>query len=161
MFVVRFFPLAGFQEVSEWGVVHAHLLFEREREREMMVLSVNATQNVTHSRARDEYHLEMMMIAFSNLSTRYENKEHAIVLRTSDFNSGSGFSVVAAAADDTDADADDAASDAALVFVVVVVFSAVSASAATLTALTLLDFCFNDVDVLFVPPLLFDDDAVA
>ena len=61
-----------------------------------------------------------------------------------------------------DADADDAASGAALVFVVVVVFSAVSASAATLTALTLLDFCFNDVDVLFVPPLLFDDDdAVA
>lgn len=85
------------------------------------------------------------------------------VLLTSDFNSGSGFSVVAAAADDTDADADDAASGAALVFVVVVVFSAVSASAATLTALiTLLDFCRNDVDVLFVPPLFFDDDdAVA
>ena len=126
----------------------------------MIVLSVNAKQNVS---ARANINSVLMMIAFfqfiHNKEKRYENKER--LLLTSDFNSGSGFSVVAAAADDTDADADDAASDAALVFVVVVVFSAVSASAATLTALTLLDFCFNDVDVLFVPPLLFDDDAVA
>ena len=103
----------------------------------------------------------MMMIAFFQFIHKIRKQRTRYVLRTSDFNSGSGFSVVAAADDDTDADADDAASGAALVFVVVVVFSAVSASAATLTALTLLDFCFNDVDVLFVPPLLFDDDAVA
>ena len=125
----------------------------------MIVPSVNAKQNVVFS-ARANIILKWWS-RFSNLSTRYENKE-LLLLLTSDFNSGSGFSVVAAAADDTDADADadDAASGAAL-FVVVVVFSAVSASAATLTALTLLDFCLNDVDVLFVPPLLFDDDAVA
>ena len=101
-----------------------------------------------------------MMIAFFQFI--HKIRKQRTFLLTSDFNSGSGFSVVvAAAADDTDADADDAASGAALVFVVVVVFSAVSASAATLTALTLLDFCCNDVDVLFVPPLFFDDDAVA
>ena len=100
-----------------------------------------------------------MMIAFFQFI--HKIRKQRTFLLTSDFNSGSGFSVVVAADDDTDADDDDAASGAALVFVVVVVFSAVSASAATLTALTLLDFCFNDVDVLFVPPLLFDDDAVA
>ena len=125
----------------------------------MMVLSVNATQNVTHSpRARlsSSRNDDDRVFPIYPQDTKTKN---TLVLRTSDFNSGSGFSVVAA--DDTDADADDAASGAALVFVVVVVFSAVSASAATLTALTLLDFCFNDVDVLFVPPLLFDDDAVA
>ena len=156
MFVVRFFPLAGFQEVSEWGVVHAHLLFE-ERERDDGTVSKRETKR-SILRAR-EYHLEMM-IAFFQFIHKIR-KQRTLLLLTSDFNSGSGFSVVAAADDDTDADADDAASGAALVFVVVVVFSAVSASAATLTALTLLDFCFNDVDVLFVPPLLFDDDAVA
>ena len=104
----------------------------------------------------------MMLIAFFQFIHKIR-KQRTLLLLTSDFNSGSGFSVVAAADDDTDADADDAASGAALVFVVVVVFSAVSASAATLTALiTLLDFCRNDVDVLFVPPLFFDDDdAVA
>ena len=123
-----------------------------------MVLSVNAKQNVVFS-ARANIIFEMM-IAFFQFIHKIR-KQRTLLLLTSDFNSGSGFSVVAAADDDTDADADDAASGAALVFVVVVVFSAVSASAATLTALTLLDFCFNDVDVLFVPPLLFDDDAVA
>ena len=126
----------------------------------MMVLSVNATQNVTHSpRARlsSSRNDDDRVFPIYPQDTKTKN---TLVLRTSDFNSGSGFSVVAAAADDTDADADDAASGAALVFVVVV-FSAVSASAATLTALVLLDFCLNDVDVLFVPPLLFDDDAVA
>ena len=129
----------------------------------MMVLSVNATQNVTHSpRARrsSSRNDDDRVFPIYPQDTKTKNTR---VLLTSDFNSGSGFSVVAAAADDTDADADDAASGAALVFVVVVVFSAVSASAATLTALiTLLDFCRNDVDVLFVPPLFFDDDdAVA
>ena len=124
----------------------------------MMVLSVNATQNVTRSpRARLSSSQEMMMIAFFQFI--HKIRKQRTFLLTSDFNSGSGFSVVvAAAADDTDADAADAASGAALVFVVVVVFSAVSASAATLTALTLLDFCLNDVVVLFVPPLR---DAVA
>ena len=123
-----------------------------------MVLSVNAKQNVVFS-ARANI-IFVMMIAFFQFI--HKIRKQRTFLLTSDFNSGSGFSVVAAADDDTDADADDAASGAALVFVVVVVFSAVSASAATLTALvTLLDFCFNDVDVLFVPPLLFDDDAVA
>ena len=156
MFVVRFFPLAGFQEVSEWGVVHAHLLFERERESDGTVSKRETKRSILRAR---EYHLEMM-IAFFQFIHKIR-KQRTLLLLTSDFNSGSGFSVVAAADDDTDADADDAASGAALVFVVVVVFSAVSASAATLTALTLLDFCFNDVDVLFVPPLLFDDDAVA
>ena len=127
----------------------------------MMVLSVNATQNVTHSprarlsSSRNDDDDRVFPIYPQDTKTR------TLLLLTSDFNSGSGFSVVAADDDDTDADDDDAASGAALVFVVVVVFSAVSASAATLTALTLLDFCFNDVDVLFVPPLLFDDDAVA
>ena len=122
----------------------------------MMVLSVNAKQNVVFS-ARANI-IFVMMIAFFQFI--HKIRKQRTFLLTSDFNSGSGFSVVvAAAADDTDADADDAASGAALF--VVVVFSAVSASAATLTALTLLDFCFNDVDVLFVPPLLFDDDAVA
>jgi len=72
----------------------------------------------------------------------------------SDFNSGSGFSVVAVAADDTDADADDAAS-AALVFVVVVVFSAVVSAFSAATLILLDDFCLNDVDA-FVPPLLLD-----
>ena len=128
----------------------------------MIVLSVNAKQNVS---ARANINSVLMMIAFfqfiHNNEKRYENKEQ--LLLTSDFNSGSGFSVVVVApTDDADADADDAASGAALVFVVVVVvvvFSAVSAfSAATLI---LLDFCLNDVDVLFVPPLFFDDDAVA
>ena len=94
------------------------------------------------------------MIAFFQFI--HKIRKQRTFLLTSDFNSGSGFSVVAAAADDTDADADDAGSGAALF--VVVVFSAVSASAATLTALTLLDFCLNDVVVLFVPPLR---DAVA
>jgi hypothetical protein len=156
VFVVRFFPLAGFQEVSEWGVVHAHLLFERERD-DGTVSKRETKRSILRAR---EYHLEMM-IAFFQFIHKIR-KQRTLLLLTSDFNSGSGFSVVAAADDDTDADADDAASGAALVFVVfVVVFSAVSASAATLTALTLLDFCFNDVDVLFVPPLLFDDDAVA
>ena len=124
----------------------------------MMVLSVNAKQNVVFS-ARANI-IFVMMIAFFQFI--HKIRKQRTFLLTSDFNSGSGFSVVvAAAADDTDADAADAASGAALVFVVVVVFSAVSASAATLTALTLLDFCRNDVDVLFVPPLFFDDDAVA
>jgi len=129
----------------------------------MMVLSVNATQNVTHSpRARLSSSRNDDDRVFPIYPQDRLKTKNTLVLRTSDFNSGSGFSVVAAAADDTDADADDAASGAALVFVVVVVFSAVSASAATLTALVLLDFCLNDVDVLFVPPLLFDDDdAVA
>ena len=125
----------------------------------MMVLSVNAKQNVTYSpRARLSSRNDDRVFPIYPQDTKTKN---TLLLLTSDFNSGSGFSVVvAAAADDTDADADDAASGAALF--VVVVFSAVSASAATLTALvTLLDFCFNDVDVLFVPPLLFDDDAVA
>ena len=122
----------------------------------MMVLSVNATQNVTHSpRARlsssrnDDYRV----FPIYPQDTKTKN---TLLLLTTDFNSGSGFSVVAAADHDTDADADDAGSGAALF--VVVVFSAVSASAATLTALTLLDFCLNDVVVLFVPPLR---DAVA
>ena len=120
----------------------------------MMVLSVNAKQNVVFS-ARANI-IFVMMIAFFQFI--HKIRKQRTFLLTSDFNSGSGFSVVvAAAADDTDADADDAASGAALVFVVVV-FSAVSASAATLTALTLLDFCLNDVVVLFVPPLR---DAVA
>ena len=123
----------------------------------MMVLSVNAKQNVVFS-ARANI-IFVMMIAFFQFI--HKIRKQRTFLLTSDFNSGSGFSVVAADDDDTDADADDAASGAALVFVVVVVFSAVSASAATLTALTLLDFCCNDVDVLFVPPLFFDDDAVA
>ena len=122
-----------------------------------MVLSVNAKQNVVFS-ARANI-IFVMMIAFFQFI--HKIRKQRTFLLTSDFNSGSGFSVVAAADDDTDADADDATSGAALVFVVVVVFSAVSASAATLTALTLLDFCRNDVDVLFVPPLFFDDDAVA
>ena len=122
-----------------------------------MVLSVNAKQNVVFS-ARANI-IFVMMIAFFQFI--HKIRKQRTFLLTSDFNSGSGFSVVAAAADDTDADADDATSGAALVFVVVVVFSAVSASAATLTALALLDFCRNDVDVLFVPPLFFDDDAVA
>ena len=121
----------------------------------MMVLSVNAKQNVVFS-ARANI-IFVMMIAFFQFI--HKIRKQRTFLLTSDFNSGSGFSVVAADDDDTDADDDDAASGAALF--VVVVFSAVSASAATLTALTLLDFCFNDVDVLFVPPLLFDDDAVA
>jgi hypothetical protein len=122
----------------------------------MIVLSVNAKQNVVFS-ARANI-IFVMMIAFFQFI--HKIRKQRTFLLTSDFNSGSGFSVVvAAAADDTDADADDAASGAALF--VVVVFSAVSASAATLTALTLLDFCCNDVDVLFVPPLFFDDDAVA
>ena len=128
----------------------------------MMVLSVNAKQNVTYSpRARlSTRNDDRVFPIYPQQEKRYENKERLSL--TSDFNSGSGFSVVVVAAtDDADADADDAASGAALVFVVVVVFSAVSASAATLTALTLLDFCCNDVDVLFVPPLFFDDDAVA
>jgi hypothetical protein len=124
----------------------------------MIVLSVNAKQNVVFS-ARANI-IFVMMIAFFQFI--HKIRKQRTFLLTSDFNSGSGFSVVvAAAADDTDADADDAASGAALVFVVVVVvvvFSAVSASAATLTALTLLDFCLNDVVVLFVPPLR---DAVA
>jgi hypothetical protein len=126
----------------------------------MMVLSVNAKQNVTYSpRARLSSRNDDRVFPIYPQDTKTKN---TLLLLTSDFNSGSGFSVVvAAAADDTDADAADAASGAALVFVVVVVFSAVSASAATLTALTLLDFCCNDVDVLFVPPLFFDDDAVA
>ena len=158
MFVVRFFPLAGFQEVSEWGVVHAHLLFERERERDDGTVSKRETKR-SILRAR-EYHLRDDDRVFPIYPQDTKTK-NTLLLLTSDFNSGSGFSVVAAADDDTDADADDAASGAALVFVVVVVFSAVSASAATLTALTLLDFCCNDVDVLFVPPLFFDDDAVA
>ena len=123
----------------------------------MIVLSVNAKQNVVFS-ARANI-IFVMMIAFFQFI--HKIRKQRTFLLTSDFNSGSGFSVVAAADDDTDDDADDAASGAALVFVVVVVFSAVSASAATLTALTLLDFCCNDVDVLFVPPLFFDDDAVA
>ena len=120
----------------------------------MMVLSVNAKQNVVFS-ARANI-IFVMMIAFFQFI--HKIRKQRTFLLTSDFNSGSGFSVVvAAAADDTDADADDAASGAALF--VVVVFSAVSASAATLTALiTLLDFCLNDVVVLFVPPLR---DAVA
>ena len=122
-----------------------------------MVLSVNAKQNVVFS-ARANI-IFVMMIAFFQFI--HKIRKQRTFLLTSDFNSGSGFSVVAAADDDTDADADDATSGAALVFVVVVVFSAVSASAATLTALALLDFCRNDVDVLFVPPLFFDDDAVA
>ena len=122
-----------------------------------MVLSVNAKQNVVFS-ARANI-IFVMMIAFFQFI--HKIRKQRTFLLTSDFNSGSGFSVVAAADDDTDADAADAASGAALVFVVVVVFSAVSASAATLTALALLDFCRNDVDVLFVPPLFFDDDAVA
>ena len=123
----------------------------------MMVLSVNAKQNVTYSpRARISSRNDDRVFPIYPQDTKTKN---TIILLTSDFNSGSGFSVVAADDDDTDADADDAASGAALVFVVVVVFSAVSASAATLTALvTLLDFCRNDVDVLFVPPLFFDDD---
>ena len=122
----------------------------------MIVLSVNAKQNVVFS-ARANI-IFVMMIAFFQFI--HKIRKQRTFLLTSDFNSGSGFSVVvAAAADDTDDDADDAASGAALF--VVVVFSAVSASAATLTALTLLDFCCNDVDVLFVPPLFFDDDAVA
>ena len=120
----------------------------------MMVLSVNAKQNVVFS-ARANI-IFVMMIAFFQFI--HKIRKQRTFLLTSDFNSGSGFSVVAAADDDTDADADDATSGAALVFVVVVVFSAVSASAATLTALTLLDFCLNDVVVLFVPPLR---DAVA
>lgn len=118
----------------------------------MIVLSVNAKQNVVFS-ARANI-IFVMMIAFFQFI--HKIRKQRTFLLTSDFNSGSGFSVVAAAADDTDADADDAASGAALF--VVVVFSAVSASAATLTALTLLDFCLNDVVVLFVPPLR---DAVA
>ena len=119
----------------------------------MMVLSVNAKQNVVFS-ARANI-IFVMMIAFFQFI--HKIRKQRTFLLTSDFNSGSGFSVVVAAADDdTDADADDAASGAALF--VVVVFSAVSASAATLTALTLLDFCLNDVVVLFVPPLR---DAVA
>ena len=117
-----------------------------------MVLSVNAKQNVVFS-ARANI-IFVMMIAFFQFI--HKIRKQRTFLLTSDFNSGSGFSVVAAAADDTDADADDAGSGAALF--VVVVFSAVSASAATLTALTLLDFCLNDVVVLFVPPLR---DAVA
>ena len=121
----------------------------------MIVLSVNAKQNVVFS-ARANI-IFVMMIAFFQFI--HKIRKQRTFLLTSDFNSGSGFSVVAAAADDTDADADDAGSGAALF--VVVVFSAVSASAATLTALALLDFCRNDVDVLFVPPLFFDDDAVA
>ena len=118
----------------------------------MIVLSVNAKQNVVFS-ARANI-IFVMMIAFFQFI--HKIRKQRTFLLTSDFNSGSGFSVVAAAADDTDADADDAGSGAALF--VVVVFSAVSASAATLTALTLLDFCLNDVVVLFVPPLR---DAVA
>ena len=114
----------------------------------MIVLSVNAKQNVFSARANI---ISMMMIAFFQFIHKIR-KQRTPLLLTSDFNSGSGFSVVAVAADDTDVDADDAAS-AALVFVVVVVFSAVSAfSAATLI---LLDFCLNDVDA-FVPPLLLD-----
>ena len=153
MFVVRFFPLAGFQEVSEWGVVHAHLLFERERERDDGTVSKRETKR-SILRAR-EYHLRDDDRVFPIYPQDTKTK-NTLLLLTSDFNSGSGFSVVAAADDDTDADADDAGSGAALF--VVVVFSAVSASAATLTALTLLDFCLNDVVVLFVPPLR---DAVA
>ena len=125
----------------------------------MIALSVNAKQNVVFS-ARANI-IFVMMIAFFQFI--HKIRKQRTFLLTSDFNSGSGFSVVVVAAtDDADADADDAASGAALVFVVVVVvvvFSAVSAfSAATLI---LLDFCLNDVDVLFVPPLFFDDDAVA
>ena len=158
MFVVRFFPLAGFQEVSEWGVVHAHLLFERERD-DGTVSKREAKRNVFSARATISSRNDDRVFPIYPQDTKTKN---TLLLLTSDFNSGSGFSVVVAAADDdTDADAADAASGAALVFVVVVVFSAVSASAATLTALTLLDFCRNDVDVLFVPPLFFDDDAVA
>ena len=159
MFVVRFFPLAGFQEVSEWGVVHAHLLFERERERERDDSTVSKREAKRIIIRAREYRLSDDDRVFPIYPQDTKTKS-TLLLLTSDFNSGSGFSVVAADDDtDTDADADDDASGAALF--VVVVFSAVSASAATLTALMLLDFCLNDVDVLFVPPLLFDDDAVA
>ena len=132
---------------------------EREREKDDGTVSKReAKRNVFSARATISSRNDDRVFPIYPQDTKTKN---TLLLLTSDFNSGSGFSVVAAADDDTDADADDAASGAALVFVVVVVFSAVSASAATLTALTLLDFCCNDVDVLFVPPLFFDDDAVA
>jgi len=116
----------------------------------MIVLSVNAKQNVFSARANI---ISMMMIAFFQFIHKIR-KQRTPLLLTSDFNSGSGFSVVAVAADDTDADADDAAS-AALVFVVVVVFSAVVSAFSAATLILLDDFCLNDVDA-FVPPLLLD-----
>jgi hypothetical protein len=60
VFVVRFFPLAGFQEVSEWGVVHAHLLFERERD-DGTVSKRETKRSILRAR---EYHLEMMIAFF-------------------------------------------------------------------------------------------------